>query len=240
VEPKTQPFKARGERLSPGWDDQRRQAVIPVVRTYAVLGDSFSATPNRMGRYWLDDVTRWLERANRGLELHNLAEPGATSEDVRSRQLPGLEELAPDLVTVVCGANDILLAAQPDLCGYARRLREIITRARAASTAVRVVTATCPDHVGSLPLTSRALANLRNAIALLNEATRAVARGTGVSCVELGSSQTNIGRGRSVPPQTTDEVASAFIAAIAGPPPAGLPGTRTVAPAEGWTPVAAT
>ena len=52
----------------------------------------------------------------------NLAVDGATSADVLD-QLGEALQLEPDLVTVVCGANDVLFSVRPDLDAYARAPR---------------------------------------------------------------------------------------------------------------------
>ena len=77
----------------------------------------------------------------------------------------------------------MLLSAQPDVYGYAERLTHLI---RPLLGQGRVITATCPLHVGTLPLNVRVRARLENAIDLLNEATRTVARHMAVPYLELG------------------------------------------------------
>jgi lysophospholipase L1-like esterase len=117
----------------------------------------------------------------------NLAQRGATSRDVIGTQLPAALAFRPDVVSVVCGANDVLLSPQPDIGGYALRLRHILEQLRDEGHAL-VVTATCPDHVAALPLNKRARTRLTNSIDVMNEATRTVARRLGVSCVEFSRS----------------------------------------------------
>lgn len=160
-----------------------------------------------MGRHWVDALTSWLAESNEDLELANLATPGATSNDVLAHQLPALERFEPELVTVVCGVNDVLLADRPDISGYAGRLEQILRLARGARDAV-VVTATCPDRLGALPLNTRVRIDLGNAIDLLNEATRSAARRGGVPCVELG-------RHAAPTLETTEALATAFASVIA-------------------------
>ena len=76
---------------------------------------------------WPDELARSL-----GGRYVNLAEVGATSErrggaSSSTRAL----ELAPDVVTLVCGANDVLVSTRPDADAYAERLARMFTRLRA-------------------------------------------------------------------------------------------------------------
>ena len=72
---------------------------------------------------------RWPDRLAAGLRQHNpstrLPQPRGGGSDQRSRcstSSPEAIELEPDLVTVVCGANDVLTSTRPDAAAYARRL----------------------------------------------------------------------------------------------------------------------
>ena len=70
-----------------------------------------AATP---GERWADRLAAACAARNPSLGYRNLAVDGATSADVLE-QLAEAIELEPDLVTVVCGANDVLLSTRPDL-----------------------------------------------------------------------------------------------------------------------------
>src|ERR687891_135794 len=84
--------KACGERLS----------------LYVALGDSFTAgTGCPPGDAWPERLVANLRSESPSLELRNLAVEGATSTEVLD-QLPAALGLEPDLVTLVCGANDVL------------------------------------------------------------------------------------------------------------------------------------
>ena len=84
-----------------------------VVRAYAALGDSFTAGRDSIdAERWPDLMAAAMRRVNPELRYENLAVDGATSAEVLERQVePGLA-LEPDFVTVICGANDVLLATQ--------------------------------------------------------------------------------------------------------------------------------
>ena len=61
----------------------------------------------------------------------NLAAVGATSEQVEREQLERALELQPDVVTIVCGANDVLFSTRPDPEAYAARLDADVRAAEA-------------------------------------------------------------------------------------------------------------
>ena len=73
-----------------------------------------------------------MRRVNPELRYANLAVDGATSAEVLDEQVEPALALEPDFVTVICGANDVLLTTRPDVGGYdrahrrrsSRRLRE--------------------------------------------------------------------------------------------------------------------
>jgi lysophospholipase L1-like esterase len=83
--------------------------VTPPVSTYVALGDSFTAGTGE--EPWPDQVARGL---GPGLSYTNLAVFGATSADVEEGQLERALELGPDLVSLICGANDVLESVRPD------------------------------------------------------------------------------------------------------------------------------
>src|ERR1700733_12300623 len=95
-----------------------------VVNSYAALGDSFTAGRDSVdAERWADLVAAALRRVEPGLVYANLAVDGATSAEVLE-QVPAALALAPDLITVICGANDVLLTSRPDVEGYERRFDE--------------------------------------------------------------------------------------------------------------------
>ncbi|HEX2128825.1 MAG TPA: SGNH/GDSL hydrolase family protein [Solirubrobacterales bacterium] len=154
---------------------------------YVAIGDSFTAgTGCEPGEAWAERLAAGLRRRHRSLAFRNLAVEGATSAEVRD-QLPEAIELEPDLVTVVCGANDVLLTTRPDIPAYARRLAAIIGRLRGANPGVRIVTATAPDRWDFLELRPRTRRRVEQGIGRLNRATRTVASSYGVPCLDVAS-----------------------------------------------------
>ncbi|MFI5502540.1 SGNH/GDSL hydrolase family protein [Nocardia asteroides] len=82
---------------------------------FAVLGDSIAAgtgdpSPGYAATGWADRVAAVLSSVNPALVYRNTGRIGATSTQVRQRQLPRVLEFAPDLVHVNCGGNDLFEA----------------------------------------------------------------------------------------------------------------------------------
>ena len=126
-----------------------------------------------------------LRTRNPSLELRNLAANGATSDDVLNEQVPEALELEPDLLTVVCGGNDVLRSTRPDVDGYEERLDSILERLCAANPHVRIATATAPERWDFLSLGPRTRARVESGITALNETTRRLARRHSVPCLEV-------------------------------------------------------
>ena len=157
----------------------------PPIRSYAALGDSFTAgTGCAPGEGWADIIAKRLASGTHGFVYRNLAFDGATSADVLEQVGPALQ-IEPDLVTVVCGANDVLFSVRPDPGAYARRLAAIFRRLRDPLPSVRIVTATAPERWDFLELGPRTQARLARGIVRFNAATRTVARAYGVPCLEV-------------------------------------------------------
>jgi lysophospholipase L1-like esterase len=106
---------------------------------YLALGDSFTigtgTTPDRS--FPAVVVNRWWD-AGVECDLRNPAVNGYTTDDLIAFELPLVEAYAPDLVTVLIGANDIVAALRADSTVSARseeryrgQLRRIHERVRA-------------------------------------------------------------------------------------------------------------
>lgn len=156
------------------------------VAAYVALGDSFTAGRESIeAERWADRLAAGLRAVNPGLVYRNLAVDGASSAEVLE-QLPEAVALRPDLVTVICGANDVLLASRPDVEGYERRFSEILGRLRAAlGPGAAILTATAPESWHFIELRRRTRTRLAKALADLNAATLAVAARHRVPCLEV-------------------------------------------------------
>jgi lysophospholipase L1-like esterase len=157
-----------------------------VVDRFATLGDSITAgTPLDSGRLWPQLVTDWLTTHNPDVCHLNLAVGGAMSSDVLKDQVPLALESRPDLVTVICGANDVLQRPRPDIEGAGANLSECFRCLSAEIPLGRIVTATYPDFVPFLPWRPRSKARVTEGLVRLNEAIRSAASESDVLCVDL-------------------------------------------------------
>ncbi len=117
-----------------------------VVRAYAALGDSFTAGRDSIeAERWSDLLAAGMRRVNPELRYENFAVDGATSGEVLEDQVGPALALEPDLISVICGANDVLLATRPDVEGYARSFDAILGRLRSGAPEAKLVTATAPE-----------------------------------------------------------------------------------------------
>jgi phosphatidylinositol alpha 1,6-mannosyltransferase len=149
------------------------------VTTYVAMGDSFTAGVDPSVPRWPDELARSLNA-----RYVNLAEVGATSEHVEREQLTQALEMEPDVVTLVCGANDVLLDTRPDAEAYAERLSRMFARLRRELPNVMIMTATYPDISRFLDLRPRSRGRVERGMNRFNDACRAVARRHSVVLLE--------------------------------------------------------
>jgi lysophospholipase L1-like esterase len=151
------------------------------VTSYVAMGDSFTAGREPEKGRWPDELARAL-----GPDTHyeNLATVGATSEQVEREQLPRAIELKPDVVTLVCGANDVLESTRPDPETYAARLSRMFARLRRAAPHAEILTATYPDLSRFLDLRPRSRARVEKGMRRFNDVSREVARRHGIVLLE--------------------------------------------------------
>ena len=151
------------------------------MTTYVALGDSFTAGLEPGKPRWPDELARSLGPAVR---YENLATVGATSAHVEREQLGRAIELRPDLVTLVCGANDVLESTRPDVDDYKRRLARMFTRLRQELPQAEILTATYPDISRFLDLRPRSRNRVERGMHVFNAACRSVARSHDVLLLE--------------------------------------------------------
>jgi lysophospholipase L1-like esterase len=157
-----------------------------VVRAYAALGDSFTAGRDSIdAERWADLLAAGMRRVNPELRYENLAVDGATSAEVLDGQVGPALALEPDFVTVICGANDVLLATRPDVAGYEERIDTILRRLREGLPEAMLVTATAPEGWHFMDLRPRTEKWLTRATTELNGITRAAAERHGVLCLPV-------------------------------------------------------
>ena len=151
---------------------------------FAVLGDSLSAgADGDAGRPWPELAARQLAGDGK-LALRNFAAVGATSTDVAIWQLQRVTEFRPDLVSVICGANDVLLSVRPDPAVFAAVFDGIADSLRTRLPSATVVTATYPRVATMLPVRERTGARIDGGIEAINDAIRTIAERRGLICLE--------------------------------------------------------
>ncbi|HEX3239933.1 MAG TPA: SGNH/GDSL hydrolase family protein [Solirubrobacterales bacterium] len=156
-----------------------------IVSSYVALGDSFTAGRESIEALrWADRLADSLRAANPRLAYANLAVDGATSAEVLE-QVPAGLALEPDLITVICGANDILLTSRPDVAGYEERFSLILEQLREGAPQAAILTTTAPETWHFMDLRPRTKARLVKALSDLNSVTRTVAARHGVPCLNV-------------------------------------------------------
>ncbi|MEX1142495.1 MAG: SGNH/GDSL hydrolase family protein [Thermoleophilaceae bacterium] len=149
------------------------------------MGDSLSAgIDGDTAEPWPDRVARALAAEDGDLAFRNLARTGATSTDVAIWQLQEAIEHRPDLVSVVCGGNDVLLSVRPDPDMFAAVLDEILATLRRRVPDARVVTATYPRLATMLPLRERTERRVEAGVEAVNAHIRRLAAQHGATCLE--------------------------------------------------------
>ena len=126
---------------------------------YVAVGDSFTegmadADPERPDGYvgWADRLAAHLARVARTAGGHpsafgyaNLAIRGRLLADIAGRQVDDALALAPDLVSIVGGGNDIL-RPKADIDALAARLEESVAKLRAGGADVLLATPSNPSE----------------------------------------------------------------------------------------------
>jgi lysophospholipase L1-like esterase len=157
------------------------------VDRYVAMGDSFTAgaAGDAVAVRWPDLLAARLRRQTPGLVYRNLAVPGARSDEVAQDQLGVAVGLRPDVLTLVCGANDVLLSVRPDVERYGATLSAMLARLRRELPEAAVLTATTPNFAGHLGLHERSRRRVAQGLERLAEVTRLVARRHAVTCLEF-------------------------------------------------------
>jgi lysophospholipase L1-like esterase len=158
-----------------------------VWRRYVAIGDSSTEgldDPDGSGGYrgWADRLAGHIATTQAGaatFEYANLAVRGRTTAQIRAEQLPLALAMAPDLVTVVAGMNDLMMPSF-DAAAVAAEVESMLRAF--AETGATVLTVTLPDLTPNLPLTRI----MRPRLHAFNEELRAAGERVGVVMVDLG------------------------------------------------------
>jgi len=157
--------------------------LAPGIGTYVAIGDSFTEGLHDLGpdgQYlgWADRVAGALARQQPGFRYANLAIRGKMLGQVIDEQLPRAVELAPDLVSLAAGGNDILSGGDVD--SLAAAFAPAVARLQAAGCRVVIFT-------GSDPRLFPVIRLLRGRIAAYNMHLRGIADAYGCDLVDLWS-----------------------------------------------------
>jgi lysophospholipase L1-like esterase len=183
---------------SPSFGDRLAEILREASPTleYVALGDSFTAgAAGSSAPSFGDRLAEILREAAPGLDYTNLATPGALTTEVAERQLPAALELAPEVVSIVCGGNDALLAVRPDVHAHMAAFEDMLETLRTRLPDAVVATATIPDPGRFLPLRQRTAARISRAIERINEATSAAAARHAVPCLDFAAHPEALARG---------------------------------------------
>jgi lysophospholipase L1-like esterase len=153
------------------------------IDTFVAIGDSFTEgledqAPGGGLRGWADMVAGALAAQRPGFRYANLAIRGKLLGEVVAEQLPRAVEMAPDLVSLAAGGNDILSGSNVD--ALAAQFEPAVAKLQAAGCRVLIFTGFDPRMFPVLRL-------LRGRIAAYNMHLRGIADDYGCDLVDLWS-----------------------------------------------------
>ena len=157
--------------------------VIPAIDAFVAIGDSFTEglnDPYPGGGFggWADRVAGALSAQRPGFRYANLAIRGKRLSEVVAEQVPRAVELAPDLVSLAAGGNDILSGVDVD--ALASEFEPAVAKLQAAGCRMLIFTGFDPRMFPVIRL-------LRGRIAAYNMHLRGIADDYGCNLVDLWS-----------------------------------------------------
>ena len=157
--------------------------VGPRLDAFVAIGDSFTEglhdlDPGGGFRGWADRVAYALSAQRPGFRYANLAIRGKLLGQVVAEQVPRAVEMAPDLVSLAAGGNDILCGADVD--ALAAEFEPAVAKLLAAGCRVLIFTGYDPRMFPVIRL-------LRGRIAAYNMHLRGIADDYGCDLVDLWS-----------------------------------------------------
>lgn len=111
---------------------------------------------------------------------------GCSSQDVVDNQLEPALEMGPDLVSVICGANDVLLTSRPDEEAFRRALESTLAALAALRPEPLIVTATYPS-VAPDALRERTAQRVTEGLDAFNRAISELSAAHGTLCLDLAA-----------------------------------------------------
>jgi lysophospholipase L1-like esterase len=161
----------------------RERDLGPPIGSFVAVGDSFTEglddpDPGGGFRGWADRVAAALAGLEQRFRYANLAVRGKLLDQVVTEQVPRAAEMAPDLVSLAAGGNDILRRADVDV--LAARFEDGVAALQAAGCRVLIFTGFDPRIFPVIGL-------LRGRVAAYNMHLRAIADSRGCDVVDLWS-----------------------------------------------------
>ncbi len=155
----------------------------PPISSFVAIGDSFTEgleDPDPAGGHlgWADRVAGTLSERRPGFRYANLAIRGKLLDEVLAEQLPRAAAMAPDLVSLAAGGNDILRGSDVDV--LASHFEPGVAKLQAAGCRVLIFT-------GFDPRIFPVIRWLRGRIAAYNMHLRGIADEYGCDLVDLWS-----------------------------------------------------
>lgn len=153
-------------------------------RRFVAIGDSVTegmVDPDGSGGWigWADRLAAHIAtHQDRPLEYANLAVRSWRVNEIRTKQFDLALAMEPDLLSVVCGVNDVI-ALRPDFVQMEADLEVMFARARARG--ITVITFTNPDISRANPLATV----VRDRLLALNAIVRRLAREHGVLFIDF-------------------------------------------------------
>jgi acyl-CoA thioesterase I len=170
---------------TPGTSDVPTGSAGQALR-YVALGDSYTiGTSVTEPERWPNQLVGALGADRAAIELvANLGVNGFTTADVIAVELPRIEALRPDVITLQIGVNDVVQRVSE--ATYRDRLGQIFAALRIAAPTARILCVTTPDYTVTPagadygdPATQRA------AIRRFNEIFTQVSRAQGIAVVDI-------------------------------------------------------
>jgi len=127
-------------------EDEPAQPLAGALR-YVALGDSYTigTATRRAAERWPDQLVAWLGSGPPALHLAaNLGVNGYTSGDVVRDELPALDGLRPELVSLLVGVNDVVQGIPPER--YRANAAVILDALLARLPPDRILTVATPDY----------------------------------------------------------------------------------------------
>jgi lysophospholipase L1-like esterase len=157
--------------------------VPPGIDTFVAIGDSFTEGLNDLDpgggfRGWADRVAGALAAQRPGFRYANLAVRGKLLGQIVAEQVPRAVALAPDLISLAAGGNDILRGADVD--ALASLFESAVAKLQAAGCRVLIFTGFDPRMFPVIRL-------LRGRIAAYDMHLRGIADDYGCDLVDLWS-----------------------------------------------------